>query len=126
VNSVATPARGIEAEIALFRTYDELLAAPEGSLRGKIAVVTQVMTSNQDGSGYGAAGPIRRSGASEAAKRGAVGYLMRSLGTHSHRFPHTGGMAYAEGAPKIPAAALSPPTPSSWSASPPAVPFACA
>jgi hypothetical protein len=39
VNSVATPARGIEAEIALFRTYDDMLAQPPGSLRGKIAVV---------------------------------------------------------------------------------------
>jgi hypothetical protein len=38
--SVATDANGIEAEIALFRTYDELLAAAPGSLNGKIAVVT--------------------------------------------------------------------------------------
>ncbi|MGH7091481.1 MAG: peptidase M28 family protein, partial [Stellaceae bacterium] len=36
--SVATPAAGIEAPIALFRTYAELLAAPPGSLAGKIAV----------------------------------------------------------------------------------------
>src|ERR1700722_157248 len=31
--SVATDASGIEAEIALFRTYDDLLAAAPGSLR---------------------------------------------------------------------------------------------
>jgi Zn-dependent M28 family amino/carboxypeptidase len=109
VGSVATPARGLEAEMVLFRTYDDLLVAPADSLKGKIAVVTQAMTTTQDGSGYGAAGPVRRSGASEAARRGAVAYLHRSLGTHSHRFPHTGSMSYAEGAPKIPAAALSPP-----------------
>jgi hypothetical protein len=36
--SVATDANGIEAEIALFRTYAELLAAPPGSLADKIAV----------------------------------------------------------------------------------------
>jgi len=60
--SVATDANGIEAEIALFRTYAELLAAPPGSLAGKIAVVTQRMVRTQDGSGYGAAIPIRRSG----------------------------------------------------------------
>ena len=53
--SVATDANGIEAEIALFRTYAELLAAPSGSLAGKIAVVTQRMVRTQDGSGYGAA-----------------------------------------------------------------------
>ena len=87
--SVATDANGIEAEIALFRTYAELLAAPPGSLAGKIAVVTQRMVRTQDGSGYGAAIPIRRSGPSEAARRGAVAYLLRSLGTDSYRLPHT-------------------------------------
>src|SRR5271154_6857943 len=105
--SVATGAGGIEAEIALFRTYAELLAAPPGSLNGKIAVVTQRMVRAQDGSGYGAANPIRRAGPSEAAKRGAVAYLLRSLGTDNHRLPHTGALNYEDGAPRIPAAALS-------------------
>jgi Zn-dependent M28 family amino/carboxypeptidase len=105
--SVATDAAGIEAEIALFPTYDDLLAAAPGSLNGKIAVVTQRMVRAQDGSGYGAANPIRRYGPSEAAKRGAVAYLLRSLGTDSHRLPHTGALNYADGAPRIPAAALS-------------------
>jgi hypothetical protein len=104
--SVATDANGVEAEISLFRTYDDLLAAAPGSLNGKIAVVTQRMVRAQDGSGYGAANPIRRLGPSEAAKRGAVAYLLRSLGTDSHRLPHTGALNYEDGAPRIPAAAL--------------------
>ena len=107
--SVATDANGIEAEIALFRTYDELLAAAPGSLNGKIAVVTQRMMRLQDGSGYGAASRIRRAGPSEAAKRGAVAYLLRSLSTDNRRLPHTGALDYQEGAPQIPAAALSVP-----------------
>src|ERR1700726_144910 len=105
--SVATDASGIEAEISLFRTYDDLLAAAPGSLNGKIAVVTQRMVRTQDGSGYGAANPIRRSGPSEAARRGAVAYLLRSLGTDSHRLPHPGALNYEDGAPRLPAAALS-------------------
>ena len=104
--SVATDANGVEAEISLFRTYDDLLAAAPGSLNGKIAVVTQRMVRAQDGSGYGAANPIRRLGPFEAAKRGAVAYLLRSLGTDSHRLPHTGALNYEDGAPRIPAAAL--------------------
>jgi hypothetical protein len=104
--SVATDASGIEAEIALFRTYDDLLSAAPGSLDGKIAVVTQRMVRAQDGSGYGAANPIRRRGPSEAARRGAVAYLLRSLGTDHHRLPHTGALNYEDGAPRIPAAAL--------------------
>jgi hypothetical protein len=104
--SIATDAGGIEAEIALFRTYDDLLAAAPGSLNGKIAVVTQRMVRAPDGSGYGAANRIRRLGPSEAARRGAIGYLLRSLGTDSHRLPHTGALNYEDGAPPIPAAAL--------------------
>ena len=107
--SVATPPKGIEAEAVLFRSYDALLAAPEGSLKGKIAIVTQRTVKVQDGAGYGASGPIRRAGAGEAAKRGAVAYLLRSIGTSSHRFAHTGGMKYPDGVAKIPAAALSAP-----------------
>jgi hypothetical protein len=107
--SVATDADGVEAEITLFRTYDDLLAAAPGSLNGKIAVVTQHMVRAQDGSGYGAANPIRRRGPSEAAKRGAVAYLLRSLGTDNHRLPHTGALNYEDGAPRIPAAALATP-----------------
>jgi len=107
--SVATPAGGVEAEIAVFRTYADFLAAPTGSLAGKIAVVTERMVRVEDGSGYGAANPIRRAGPSEAARRGANAYLLRSLGTDSHRLAHTGALDYAADAPKIPAAALAGP-----------------
>ncbi len=111
--STATPPEGIEAQIALFRTYDEMLAAPVGSLAGKIAVVTQPMPVG----GYGAYYRIRGLGPSEAARRGAVAYLLRSLATDDRRLPHTGTMDYlpdfSGGAqrptPKIPAAALSAP-----------------
>lgn len=104
--SVPTPAKGIEAEIVVFKAYADLLAAPEGSLKGKIAVVTAPMVRTMDGSGYGAAGIARRSGPSEAAKRGAIAYLVRSISTSDLRSPHTGGTSYAEGVPKIPAAAI--------------------
>jgi hypothetical protein len=107
--SVATPASGVDAEIALFRSYAELLAAAPGALAGKIAVVTQRTIRVEDGSGYGAANPIRRAGPSEAARRGAIAYLNRSLGTDNHRLAHTGALNYAADAPRIPAAALANP-----------------
>ncbi len=107
--SVATPPEGIAAEAVVFRTYGALLAAAPGSLTGKIAVVTEHMVRTENGEGYGAANPIRRTGASEAARRGAVAYLHRSLGTDNHRLPHTGALDYIEGVPRIPAAALSVP-----------------
>jgi Zn-dependent M28 family amino/carboxypeptidase len=107
--SVATPADGINAEIALYRTLDDMLQAEPATLTGRIAVVTQRQTRFLDGTGYGAANPVRRSGPSEAARRGAVAYLHRSLGTSNHRLAHTGALNYKDDAPKIPAAALSNP-----------------
>ncbi|MBX3480427.1 MAG: M20/M25/M40 family metallo-hydrolase [Caulobacter sp.] len=104
--TVPTPKGGVEGEIVVFDAYADLIAAPEGSLKGKIAVVVQPMTRTQDGSGYGAAGIARRSGASEAARRGAIAYLTRSISTSDLRSPHTGVLSYTEGLPKIPAAAL--------------------
>jgi len=104
-NSASTPAGGITAPIVVFKSYQAMLDQPPGALTGKIAVVTQAMARTQDGSSYGAVGVQRRAGAAEAAKRGAVGYLIRSISTDDTRLPHTGGGA--EGG--IPAAALSPP-----------------
>ncbi len=105
--SVPTPPEGVEGEIALFHSYADLLAAPPGSLAGKIAVVTQPMPRSTQGTGYGALNPVRRQGPSEAARRGAVAYLLRSLATGMSREPHTGALNYQPDAPKIPAAALS-------------------
>jgi Zn-dependent M28 family amino/carboxypeptidase len=42
-----------------------------------------------------------------AAKAGAVGALIRSVGTGAYRLAHTGAMAYEDATPKIPFAAVS-------------------
>ena len=106
-SSIATPAGGIEAPIALFSTYEAMLAQPPGALAGKIAVVNQPMARNQDGSGYGQLNPSRRLGASEASRRGAVAYLVRSLSSDpTSRLPHAGAQNYLPGVTPIPCAAL--------------------
>lgn len=107
--SVATGAEGLEAQVVLFENLTALERAPAGSLNGKIAYVGHAMRATQDGSHYGYFGRLRRQGASIAASKGAVGLLIRSIGTDSHRMPHTGSMGYAEELPRIPAAALSNP-----------------
>jgi Zn-dependent M28 family amino/carboxypeptidase len=104
--SAPTPPEGIEGEIVLFHSYTDLLAQPPSSLAGKIAVVSQPMPRTQDGSGYGALSRARFHGPAEAAKRGAVAFLIRSISTSDSRLPHTGQTDYEEGVPKIPAAAL--------------------
>jgi hypothetical protein len=107
--SVATPLNGIEAPVAFFPTYDDLVAAPEGSLDGKIAYISGRMKKARDGAGYGPANQKRRNGASEAAKRGALAVIIRSVGTDSHRMPHTGQMQYNPEVNKIPIGAVSGP-----------------
>jgi Zn-dependent M28 family amino/carboxypeptidase len=107
--SVGTGEQPIEAEVVEFADLDALMAQPEGSLSGKIAYVGYRMERHSDGRGYGVAVKARSRGASEAARRGAVALLIRSIGTDSHRFPHTGNLSYASDAPQIPAAALSNP-----------------
>ena len=100
---------GLRAEVALFETLEDLQSAPEGSLSGRIAYVGHAMQRTQDGSSYGYFNKARTAGPSIAASKGAVGYLIRSVGTDSHRFPHTGSLRYEEDIPKIPALALSNP-----------------
>jgi carboxypeptidase Q len=61
----------------------------------------------EPGAAYGRAGDQRRSGAIEAARRGAVGALVRSLTSARDDNPHTGTMQYDAAVPKVPGAALS-------------------
>jgi Zn-dependent M28 family amino/carboxypeptidase len=56
---------------------------------------------------YGGAVNQRGQGASEAAKLGAIGVIVRSMTLAQDDVPHTGAMNYAEGIPKIPAIAIS-------------------
>ena len=106
-DSGATPTGGIEAEVVFFRTVDELRAAPDGSLAGKIAYISHQMRPAQDGSHYGFAGPVRWVGPGIAASKGAIGVVIKSVGTDHHRNPHTGGTDFPEGITPIPSGALS-------------------
>ena len=106
-NSGATSPQGLIAPVVMFRTYGELAAAPDGSLRGKIAYIGHAMEATQDGSSYGAFGVARRAGPALAARKGAAAVVIRSIGTDPHRNPHTGGTNWPQGVQPIPAAALS-------------------
>jgi carboxypeptidase Q len=107
--SIGTAEEGLEAEVVELRSVAELGQATEEQLRGKIVFLSQAMERRTDGSGYREAVPNRGAGASLAAAKGAVGLLIRSVGTGTHRFPHTGSLRYADSAPRIPAAALAVP-----------------
>lgn len=104
-----SPGGVVEGEVVRFADLAALEAAPAGSLAGKIAFVDYAMVRTRDGSGYGPASRIRSRGPSAAIRAGAAGYLMRSVGTDSHRNPHTGITRFDDGLTPIPAAALAVP-----------------
>ncbi|MGH8031896.1 MAG: M28 family peptidase [Luteimonas sp.] len=104
-----SPGGTVEAEVVRFADLAALKAAPDGSLAGKIAFVDYSMQRARDGNDYRNGSAIRSGGPSAAIAKGAIGFLMRSAGTGSHRVPHTGVTRYAEGLTPIPAAALSVP-----------------
>ena len=108
-NSGATTADGMEGEVVGFRSLAEFNAAPDSVIRGKIVYIGHAMRATQDGSSYGAFGPVRFSGPDRAARRGAAAIVIRSVGTDSHRNPHTGNTNFGEGVTPIPAGAISNP-----------------
>jgi hypothetical protein len=100
------PLRG---EVVMLPDLDALRGIDDQRLRGKIVFINYRMSRHRDGSGYGKAADGRSEGPREAAQRGAKALLLRSVGTDSHRFPHTGNTRRSSDGADIPAAALSNP-----------------
>lgn len=107
--SPSTPETGITAALKSYPSIAALRRAPEGDAAGMIVFLDEEMTRTMDGSGYGYAVRKRRACAEEAKKKGALACLIRSVGTDSHRFPHTGMMQRGEALGALPSAALSNP-----------------
>ena len=97
--SVGTPPAGIEADVLVVGSFDEL-AARAGEARGRIVLFDVPFTN------YGETVQYRSRGAIEAARVGAVAALIRSVASFSIRSPHTGAVGYDANVPPIPAAAL--------------------
>ena len=102
----------ITAPIHYFRDINELRNIDEGELDGKIAFVDgEILVKSQTGGGYSQANIKRRVGWQLAEKAGAKALVIRSVGSDSRRFPHTGMMSKKEGDlwAKIPVIAVSNP-----------------
>ena len=99
----------IEAEVLAVANFDELEKRKD-EVKGKIVYFHSVFdeTKIQTFKAYSESGVYRRSGASRAAKYGAVGIMIHSLSTAPDNAPHTGAMVYDEAYPKIPAVAVGP------------------
>jgi len=107
--SGSTGPEGLTGQIVYFDSVDSLRLAPDSAVRGKIVFIDHHMMPTQDGSGYGQFGAPRRQGPTIASKKGALGIVIRSIGTDHHRNPHTGVQYFTDGATPIPAGALTVP-----------------
>jgi len=98
--SVGTPPGGIEAEVLVVSSFEEL--GSRAALARDRVVLFDVPFTN-----YGQTVAYRARGANEAARVGAVAVLIRSVGPFGMRTPHTGAMAaYDSAVRRIPAAAI--------------------
>ncbi|XP_037533182.1 carboxypeptidase Q [Nematolebias whitei] len=98
-SSVGTPPEGIEAEVLVVQSFDELKRRASEAT-GKIVVFNQPFV------GYGETVAYRAYGASEAVKLGAVATLIRSVTPFSINSPHTGWQDYQDGVKRIPTACI--------------------
>lgn len=99
-NSVGTPPEGIEADVLVVKSFDELTQRA-AEAKGRIVLFNAPYVS------YGQTNQYRTAGPSAASRAGAVAAIVRAIGPIGLRTPHTGGTNYAEGVTKIPAAAIS-------------------
>jgi len=106
--SVGTGPSGISGSVVEVKSFDELKQLGEKAIKGKIVFFNRPMDARKLNtfSAYGGAVDQRALGPSEAAKYGAVGVIVRSMGINPEVYPHTGGLRYQPLAPQIPAIAI--------------------
>ncbi len=109
--SIATPKRGVTAPVTVVETFADLERLPRERVQGTIVLWSgrldpRMAAQGKGGDAYSHAVAYRTRGAVEAAKKGAVVSLVRSVGHDDYRLPHTGVMHYADGTPKIPTGAV--------------------
>ena len=108
--SVATPGnKPLRAKVVEVHSWDELKALPDSVVRGRFVFYNRPFDDRlvEPGQAYGRAVEQRGRGAIEAARRGAVGALVRSMTSARDNNPHTGAMYYDPAVPQVPGAALS-------------------
>jgi hypothetical protein len=107
--SVGTGKNGITGRIVEVFSFNDLEKLGIEKVKGKIVFFNRPMDPALYNTylAYSQAADQRVDGASEAAKYGAIGVIVRSLTTSLDDFPHTGVQYYIEGIPKIPAVCVS-------------------
>src|SRR5258706_3720094 len=107
--SVGTGPGGVKAKIVEVRTFEELAQLGKKNVQGKIVFFNRPMdpTLMNPFLAYQGAVGQRADGASEAAKYGAIGVIVRSMSSNPEDYPHTGMMRDKPDIAMIPAIAVS-------------------
>jgi carboxypeptidase Q len=107
--SIGTGEDGIRGEIIEVQNFEDLKKLGRKKIKGKIVFFNRPMDPSKISTfeAYGGAVNQRGSGATEAAKYGAVGVVVRSMTLAHDDNPHTGAMHYDDKTEKIPAMAIS-------------------
>lgn len=106
-NAVGTGNKAIRAKVIEIKNFDELHKRKE-EVKGKFVFYNYKYNKKLLGGGYGDAVRYRGNGASQAAKYGALGVIVRSVTAANDNHPHTGALRYNDSFPKIPAVAIGP------------------
>jgi len=107
--SIGTGPNGLTANVVEVKSFEELQKLGNKNISGKIVFFNRPMdpTLIKTFAAYGGAVNQRVLGASEAAKYGAVGTIVRSMSLDIEDYPHTGVVRYDTTITKIPAVAIS-------------------
>ena len=107
--SIGTGPAGLTGNIIEVKNFEDLEKLGTKNISGKIVFFNRPMdpTFIQTFAAYGGAVNQRVLGASEAAKYGAIGSIVRSMSLDIEDYPHTGMMRYDTTIRKIPAIAIS-------------------
>jgi len=107
-NSQGTNGKDLVGEILMVENFEQLTALDAKDVKGKIVFFNFTWRHDhvQPFQAYGEAGVYRRSSASEAAKKGAVAVIIRSLSSAFDDVPHTGSLRYDPKVEQIPGVAI--------------------
>ncbi|MGZ3846830.1 MAG: M20/M25/M40 family metallo-hydrolase, partial [Flavisolibacter sp.] len=106
-NSLGSGKNGVSGQVVEVKTFQEL-EAKKDQLKGKIVFYNYPFNQRfiRTFEAYGDAVGYRGAGASQAAKYGAVGAIVRSMSESTDNNPHTGALHYDSNYRMIPAVAV--------------------
>lgn len=108
-NSIGTGPNGVTAQVVEVQSIEELQNMADADVRGKIVFYNRPMdvTLHSTFHAYGRAVDQRGGGPVEAAKKGAVAAIVRSMTTELDDIPHTGATQISPDGHNIPSVAVS-------------------